>query len=387
MAAADPQAPPLTGITVVALEHEVALPLATRHLAEQGARVIKVESPGTGDPARSRDRRARGLSSAFVWANRGKESVELDLGAAEDVALLRRMVARADVFVHDLAPGAAEELGLGAEKCRADDPRLVHCGLSGFGERGPYTDRRPYDLLVQAEAGVLDVTGTDEERARAGIPVADIAGAMYVYSGILTALLQRGRTGTGSTLTVSLFDALVEWMGQPLASTLEDGLGPARTGAGDAEAYPYGPFETGDGEHICVAVRDEAEWKAFCAFVLDRPELAADPRFGSGTERLAHREELDRLILTSFSRLSVGEAADRLDDAEIGFARVRSAGEVAHHPLLTVRRRWREVGSAAGPVPVLPPPVDTDAYDSVVGDVPALGDANERLRAEFGDTE
>jgi itaconate CoA-transferase len=377
--------PPLTGVTVVALEHEVALPLATRHLAEQGARVIKVERPGTGDPARSRDRRARGLSSSFVWANRGKESVELDLGDDGDLALLRRMVARADVFVHDLAPGTVEGLGLGAAACRAANPRLVHCGLSGYGATGPYADRAPLDLLVQAEAGVLDVTGTEEERAKAGIPVAEIAGAMYVHSGILAALLQRDRTGTGATLAVSLFDALAEWMGGALASALEDGLGPARTGAGEAEAYPYGPFETGDGEHVCVAVRDEREWTAFCSLVLDRPELAADPRFGSGPERLAHRDELDRLILTSFSRLSVGEAADRLDDAEIGFARVRSAGEVAHHPLLTARRRWREVKTTAGTVPVLCPPVDTDAYDPVVGDVPALGDANERLRAEFGE--
>jgi len=386
----NPTRPPLSGITVVALESEVALPLATRHLAEQGARVIKVERPGTGDPARSHDRRALGLSSPFVWANRGKESLELDLHDGDDVALLGRIVARADVLVHDLRPEEVEKLGLTAAACRAENPRLVHCSLSGYGDRGPYTDRRADDLLVQAEAGVLDVTGTEEERARAGIPVADIAGAMYVYSGILSALLQRRDTGTGSTLTVALFDALVEWMGRPLAATLSDGGHggePVRTGARDAAAYPSGPFETGDGESVCVVVRDEREWVAFCTDVLDRPELAAVPRFAGGASRLEHRDELDRLILTSFSRLSVGETADRLDDAGIGFARVRSVGEVADHPLLTARRRWREVSTTAGPVPVPAPPVCSDAYDPVVGDVPALGEANERLRAEFGTEE
>lgn len=376
--------PPLSGITVVALEQAIAVPLATRHLAELGARVIKVERPGAGDFARSYDQRARGLSSHFVWANRGKESIELDLTAPDDAELLRRMLARADVFVQNLGPGAAARLGFGAQEARQLNERLVYCSLSGYGEGGPYADRKAYDLLIQAEAGVLDVTGTEEEPAKVGIPVADIAGAMYVYSGVLSALLQRERTGVGSALRVNLLEALAEWMGYPLAYTLEDGVGPTRTGARHAAIYPYGPFETGDGATIYLAVQNEPEWASFCKYVLDRPELAGVPRFIGGTQRLQNREELDVLILTSFSRLSISEVIDRLDDARIGYGRMRSVDQVVDHPHLRARARWREVGSSVGPLPVLLPPVNSDAFEPVVGNVPSLGNANAALREEFG---
>lgn len=375
---------PLSGITVIALEQAIAVPLATRHLSELGARIIKVERPGAGDFARSYDQRARGLSSHFVWTNRGKESIELDLTAPGDATLLRRMIARADVVVQNLGPGAAARLGFGPAEARKLNERLIYCSLSGYGEGGPYAGRKAYDLLIQAEAGVLDVTGTEEEPAKAGIPVADIAGAMYVYSGVLGALLQRERTGTGSTLEVNLLEALTEWMGYPLAYTLEDGRGPARTGARHAAIYPYGPFETGNRETIFVAVQNEREWVSFCKYVLDRPELATLPRFTGSAQRLRNREELDIVILTSFSRLSLSEVIDRLDDARVGYARMRSVGEVLEHPQLRARGRWREVGSPAGPLSVLLPPVESDAFEPVVGDVPPLGNANDALRKEFG---
>jgi itaconate CoA-transferase len=375
---------PLSGITVIALEQAIAVPLATRHLAELGARVIKVERPGTGDFARSYDRRAHGLSSHFVWTNRGKESIELDLSCPGDAALLRHMIARADVLVQNLGAGAAARLGFGPEEARKLNERLIYCSLSGYGESGPYAGRKAYDLLVQAEAGMLDVTGSEAEPAKAGIPVADIAGAMYVYSGVLSALLQRGRTGTGSTLQVNLLEALAEWMGYPLAYALEDGRGPVRTGARHAAIYPYGPFETGNGETIYLAVQNEREWVSFCRYVLDRPEFATTPRFTGSTERLRHREELDIVILTSFSRLSTNEIIDRLDDAKIGYARMRSVDEVLEHPQLRARGRWLEIGSPVGPLSVLLPPVESDAFEPVVGDVPSLGNANEALRKEFG---
>jgi itaconate CoA-transferase len=375
---------PLSGITVIALEQAIAVPLATRHLAELGARVIKVERPGTGDFARSYDQRARGLSSHFVWTNRGKESIELDLTAAADATLLRRMIARADVVVQNLGPGAAARLGFGPEAARKLNERLVYCSVSGYGEGGPYAGRKAYDLLIQAEAGVLDVTGTEADPAKAGIPVADIAGAMYAYCGILAALLQRGQAGPGSVLEVNLLEALTEWMGYPLAYALEDGRGPARTGARHAAIYPYGPFATGSGETVYLAVQNEREWESFCRYVLEQPELAAGPRFAGGSQRLRNREELDIVIRTAFSRLSAGEVIGRLDEAKIGYARMRGVGEVRTHPHLRARGRWREVGSPVGPLPVLLPPVTSDAFEPAVGDVPSLGNANEALRKEFG---
>jgi len=377
--------PPLFGITVVALEQAVAVPLATRHLAELGARVIKVERPGTGDFARSYDQRAGGLSSHFVWINRGKESIELDLTVPADAALLRRILARADVFVHNLGPGAVDRLGFGAEEVRKLNERLVYCSLSGYGDGGPYTGRKAYDLLIQAEAGVLDVTGTEQEPAKAGIPVADIAGAMYVYSGVLSALLLRERTGTGSTLQVNLLEALTEWMGYPLAYALGDGAGPARTGARHATIYPYGPFETGSEETIYLAIQNEREWMSFCNYVLDRPDIATIPRFSDSSQRLRNREELDVVILTSMSRLSTYEVIGRLEEAKIGYARMRSVDQVIDHPHLRARERWREVGSPVGPLSVLLPPVDSDSYEPVIGDVPSLGNANKALREEFSD--
>ncbi|GGP35314.1 CaiB/BaiF CoA transferase family protein [Streptomyces abikoensis] len=379
--------PPLRGITVVALEQAVAVPFATRQLADLGARVIKVERPGRGDFARDYDRRVKGLSAYFVWVNRGKESVVLDLKDATDRALLDRLLAHADVFVQNLGPGAAERLGLAPGPLRARHPRLITCDVSGYGTSGPYRDRKAYDLLVQCEAGLVSLTGTPDSVARPGISVADIAGGMYTFTGILTALYERERTGEGSALSLSLFDALAEWMGQPYYAEAYGGTPLTRTGARHPSISPYGHYGCGDGGQVFLSVQNDREWRALCERVLRRPELADDPRFADNPLRHTHDGQLTAVIEECFAGHTAEGVLALLDAAGIAAARLRTVAEFAAHPQLAARDRWREFGSPAGPLRGLLPPVTVAGREAVMGAVPALGEHTAAIRAEFGEPE
>lgn len=375
---------PLAGLTVVALEHAIAAPLATRQLADLGARVIKVERPGSGDFARAYDTRTRGLASHFVWTNRGKESLTLDLKHPRGAALLRELiVGRADVLVQNLAPGAAARLGLSFDALAADAPRLVVCDISGYGDSGPYRDQKAYDLLVQAEAGVLSVTGTPEAPAKAGLPVADIAAGMFATQQILAALLQRGLDGRGRRIEVSMLEATVEWMGFPLYYSIDGAAPPPRSGAAHATICPYGPFTAGDGQAVLLAVQNEREWQAFCRDVLRRPGLAGDPRYAGGERRNAARAEVHALIDEAFAALTAAEIVARLDAAGIANARVNTMAEVWQHPQLAARGRWTTVGSPVGPLPALWPPGQGPG-DERLGAVPALGEHSDAILRELG---
>ena len=365
---------PLDGIVVVACEQAVAAPFATRQLAELGARVIKIERPDTGDFARDYDTAVKGLSSHFVWLNRSKESMALDLKT--DTATVLRLLERADVFVQNFAPGAAERLGLGADALRARFPRLITCSISGYGPDGPYRDAKAYDLLVQAEAGMLAVTGSPDEPAKAGIPVADIAAGMYAFSGILAALYERDRTGVGRHVEISLFDALVEWMGFPLQYTAGSGVAPRRAGMSHAAIAPYGAFAAGDGGEIVLGIQNEREWAAFCAQVLRLPGLATDERFATGEARVVNRPALHAEIDVVFAELTTAEIVERLDAARIANARRREVADVLDHPQLLARNRWTDVGSAAGPVRSLLPPLQP----ARLGPIPALGEHTAAIR-------
>jgi len=375
---------PLSGITVVTLEHAIAAPLATRHLADLGARVIKIERPGTGDFARGYDERVRGLASHFVWVNRSKESFTLDVKHAEARAILKRLILeRADVLVQNLAPGAAARLGLSHEALCAEKPSLIVCDISGYGGDGPYRDKKAYDLLIQSEAGFLSVTGTKDEPAKAGISVADIAAGMYAYSGILAALLERHKTGRGRRIDVSMLESLLEWMSYPLYYAFDGAEPPGRTGASHATIYPYGPFPAGDGKTVMLGIQNEREWAAFCEKVLERPELAGDPRFASVSKRAAARAVLQPIIVEAFSRLSAEELVQRLDAAQIANARVNDMGAVWNHPQLRARRRWDEVDTPAGPI-ISPLPPGLVSGEARMDRVPALGEHTEAILAELG---
>ncbi len=375
---------PLDGIVVVALEHAIAAPLATRHLADNGARVIKIERPGSGDFARAYDQRVRGLASHFVWTNRGKESVTLDLKHAQALPVLHRLIERADVFVQNLAPGAAARLGLDAASIHRINPRVVVCGVSGYGEGGPYRDKKAYDLLIQAEAGFLSITGDGADMAKSGISIADIAGGMYAYSGILNALLLRARTGRGSNIEVSLLDCLAEWMGYPLYYAFDGAAQPARTGAMHATIYPYGPFQAGDGKTVMIAIQNEREWVLFCDKVLGAPELARDPRFESNAARSSNRRQLEPILHQRLAQLGAAELIALLDGASIANASVNSLEGLRQHPQLSARGRWAEIASPAGPLPALRPPPLSDAYAPAMGDIPALGAHTDRVLAWLG---
>lgn len=375
---------PLDDINVVALEHAIAAPLATRHLADLGARVIKIERPGTGDFARHYDSRARGMSSHFVWTNRGKESMTLDVKAPQGREVLARLLRRADVFVQNLAPGAADRLGLSAAQLSELNPRLIVCDISGYGPDGPYRDRKAYDLLVQAEAGLLSVTGTPDAPAKAGIAVADIAAGMYAYSAILAALRLRDRTGEGAHIEVSMLEALAEWMGFPLYYAIDEAMPPPRSGAEHATIYPYGPFRVGDDGQVLLSVQNEREWSAFCEHVLLRPELAGDRRFATNSERNAHREELRTIIESLFGSLTPDEVARRLDAAGIANARVNTVHDLWTHPQLTARDRWRSMATPAGELPTLRPPAGSSAFEPRLAAVPALGEHTEAILSELG---
>ena len=375
---------PLEGITVVALEQVIAGPFATRQLADLGARVIKIERPGTGDAARAYDHTVKGLSSHFVWTNRSKESITLDVKHPRAGAILERLIRRADVFLQNLAPGATDRLGLGASTLRERQPALIWCGISGYGPSGPYAEKKAYDLLVQCETGVLSVTGTPDAPSKAGIPVADIAAGMYAFSSILAALIRRQRTGEGATLDITMFEALGEWMGFPAYFTAYGGSAPPRSGAHHATIAPYGPFRTGDGGSVFLSVQNEREFARFCEVVLGNRSLATDPRFASSPARLAHREALHAEIERVFSRLSAAQAVERLETADIANARLNDMQEFWGHPQLKARSRWAQVDSPGGKIDALRPPFNLSGFEPRMGAVPALGEHTQALLAELG---
>ena len=375
---------PLDGITVVALEHAIAAPFATRQLADLGARVIKIERPGSGDFARTYDDRVKGLSSHFVWTNRSKESLTLDVKRSAAKPILTRLVRMADVIVQNLAPGAAARLGLSYEALKAEHPRLIVCNISGYGEDGPDRDRKAYDLLIQSEAGFLSVTGTDEEPSKAGCSIADIAAGMYAYTSILSALIQRGKTGTGCAIDISMLEAMTEWMSYPLYYAYDGAPPPRRTGAAHATIFPYGPFQAGDGRSVMLGLQNEREWRLFCDKVLERPGLAEDSRFASNAARNASRDALRQEISDVFSTLTAEQLIARLDVAGIANARMNDMAGVWQHAQLEARARWREVGSPAGPIPALLPPGRTSDWEPRMDAVPALGQHTRAILAELG---
>ncbi len=375
---------PLEGVTVVALEQVIAGPFATRQLADLGARIIKIERPDAGDPARGYDRTVMGLSSHFVWVNRSKESIALDVKRPEAKPVLEKLLSRADVFVHNLAPGAVERLGLGAAALRARHPRLVWCGISGYGPDGPYAQKKAYDLLVQCEAGLLSVTGTPEAPSKAGIPVADIAAGMYAFSSILAALLRREREGVGATIDVTMFDSLGEWMSFPAYFAHYGGTPPERSGAYHATIAPYGPFATGDGGSVFLSVQNEREFARFCETVLGDAALARDARFVSGPARIRHREALHGEILRVFAGLSAAQAIERLEAAGIANARLNSMQEFWRHPQRAARGRSAQVSTPAGEIEMLKPPFEIDGCAPRMDAVPALGEHSRAILAELG---
>ncbi|PIF35246.1 MULTISPECIES: CaiB/BaiF CoA transferase family protein [Delftia] len=375
---------PLDGTTVVSLEHAVAAPFCTRQLADLGARVIKVERPGSGDFARGYDQRVQGQSSHFTWINRSKQSLALDLKQDEAMQALLQLLEGADVLVQNLAPGAAARMGLSYAALRERFPRLIVCDISGYGADGPYRDKKAYDLLIQSEAGFLSVTGTPEVPSKAGISVADIAAGMYAYTNILSALLLRGRTGEGSHIDVSMLEALGEWMGYPMYYAFDGAPPPPRTGASHASIYPYGPFEAGDGGTVMLGLQNEREWKLFCEQVLLQPALATDARFDSNARRNANREELRALILGVFNALDAAQVVQRLDAAGIANARVNDMAGLWAHPQLAARQRWCSVDTPAGPVQALLPPGANSAFDYRMEAVPAVGEHSAAILAELG---
>ena len=375
---------PLDGITVVSLEHAIAAPFCTRQLADLGARVIKIERPGAGDFARAYDTRVRGQSSHFVWTNRSKESLTLDLKNPDAMAVLSSLLQSADVLVQNLAPGAAARMGLSFEALNATHPKLIVCDISGYGEDGPYRDKKAYDLLIQSEAGMLSVTGTPEDPSKTGNSIADIAAGMYAYTNILSALLLRGKTGQGSHIDVSMLEALAEWMGYPLYYAHDGATPPPRSAASHASIYPYGPFAAGDGGTVMLGLQNEREWKVFCDVVLGDAALANDPRFCTNALRSENRAQLKQLIVGMFARMSTSEVEARLDQAQIANARMNDMAGVWAHPQLKARERWQNVGSPAGDIPALLPPGRNNRYDYRMDAVPAVGEHTEAILRELG---
>jgi len=377
---------PLDGLTVISLEHAIAAPFCTRQLADLGARVIKVERPGVGDFARGYDQRVNGLASHFVWTNRSKESLTLDLKQDTATEVLDSLLATADVFVQNLAPGAAARMGLSFEVLHQRFPQLIVCDISGYGVGGPYEKKKAYDLLIQSEGGFLSVTGGsgEEEMAKAGCSIADIAAGMYAYTGILSALLLRGRTDKGSHIDVSMLESLVEWMNYPMYYAYNGAPPPPRAGAAHATIYPYGPFPIGDGSTIMLGLQNEREWQLFCEKVLLMPKLENDERFSANFKRVENRDALRALIIESFSTLNFDAVFDRLEHAQIANARVNDMQGVWDHPQLKARDRWREVETSAGTVPSLIPPGSNSAFEPRMDAVPGLGQHTEQVLRELG---
>lgn len=375
---------PLEGIFVVSLEQAVAAPFASRQLADLGARVIKVERPGVGDFARGYDKEVKGMSSAFIWLNRSKESLALDLKHEEAPTIISRLLERADVFIQNLAPGAAERLGLSGQALLEQYPRLIVCNISGYGSGGPYSAKKAYDLLIQCETGLVSITGTPETPCKVSISIADIATGMYAYSGILTALYKRQKTDRGTELEVSMLEALGEWMITPgYFAAYGDGP-PPRSGASHAAIYPYGPFETGDNKTVFFGIQNEREWTNFCTDVLDQPDLAKNPRFESNTQRLNNASELQPIIENLFHQLDAEKILFLLDQAQIANAHLNSAKEFWDHPQLQARKRWREIDSPAGSIQSMLPPVTMEGVTPRMDAVPALGQHTRQILMELG---
>ncbi len=375
---------PLDGITVVSLEHAIAAPFCTRQLADLGARVIKVERPGAGDFARAYDTRVKGQASHFVWTNRSKESLTLDLKQPGALTALKDLLGQADVLVQNLAPGAAARMGLGYDTLSQAHPRLIVCDISGYGEDGPYRDKKAYDLLIQSEAGFLSITGTPDAPSKAGNSVADIAAGMYAYTSILSALLLRGKTGQGSHIDVSMLESLSEWMGYPLYYAFDGAPPPPRTAAAHASIYPYGPFAAGDGGTVMLGLQNEREWKVFCEVVLQDAALATDPRFDSNARRNDNRDALKAIILGVFGPLSAAQVVQRLDEAQIANARMNDMADLWAHPQLKARGRWQGVGSPGGEIPALLPPGRNNRFDYRMDPVPAVGQHTVAILRELG---
>ena len=375
---------PLDGITIVALEHVIAAPFATRQLADLGARVIKIERPGGGDFARNYDQRAKGMSSHFTWVNRSKESLTLDLKHESAMLILKKLLLNADVFVQNLAPGAAARMGLTPEALQATNPKLIYCNLSGYGEDGPYRDKKAYDLLIQSEAGLLSITGTPDDPCKVGISIADIAAGMYTYTNILAALLQRQKTGKGSVIDISMLEALGEWMGYPMYYSMDGASPPPRTGAAHATIFPYGPYRAGDGKTIMLGLQNEREWALFCEKVLGQPELANDPRFDKNFKRNENRTELTAIILNIFSGMTSEQVLAKLDEAQIANASLNDMHQFWDHPQLKARARWQEVNSPNGQITALLPPGVNDSYQYRMDGVPDVGQHTEAILKELG---
>ncbi|MDP2004382.1 MAG: CaiB/BaiF CoA-transferase family protein [Rubrivivax sp.] len=380
---------PLKGLTVVTLEHAIAAPFATRQLADLGARVIKIERPGVGDFARGYDQRVRGLASHFVWTNRSKESLTLDVKHPQAAALLLKLITeKADVVVQNLAPGAAARLGVSHEALKTARPDLIVCDISGYGDDpqapGPFRDKKAYDLLIQSESGFVSITGTPDEPSKAGLSIADIAAGMYAYSNILAALLQRNIDGQGRRIDLSMLEAMGEWMGYPLYYAFDGAPPPPRAGAAHATIYPYGPFPCGDGKTVMLGLQNEREWQQFCDKVLLQPALARDARFAGNAQRTAQREALRQLIVEAFAALTAAQVTQRLEAAQIANAELRDMAGLWSHEQLAARGRWREVDTPAGPVPTLLPPGSWTDGEPRLDAVPALGQHTDAILAELG---
>jgi itaconate CoA-transferase len=375
---------PLDGVTVVTLEHAIAAPFCTRQLADLGARVIKVERPGSGDFARAYDKRVKGLASHFVWTNRSKESITLDVKHPDAKEVLEKLLEEADVLVQNLAPGAADRLGLSYEALCDKYPQLIVCNISGYGDDGPYRDKKAYDLLIQSESGFLSVTGTPDTPSKAGCSIADIAAGMYAYTNILSALIQRQKTNKGCIIDVSMLESMVEWMNYPMYYAYEGAEPPVRAGAAHATIYPYGPFSAGDGKSVMLGLQNEREWTSFCEVVLKAEQLTMDARFKSNADRTANRIELKAIIDQVFNALTVEQVVKRLDDAQIANAHVNDMHDVWNHPQLKARHRWVSVGTTEGAIPALLPPGRTNAFNPRMDAVPGLGQHSESILSEFG---
>ncbi|WP_024302938.1 CaiB/BaiF CoA-transferase family protein [Pseudogulbenkiania sp. MAI-1] len=378
---------PLDGITVISLEHAIAAPFCTRQLADLGARVIKVERPGAGDFARAYDQRVNGEASHFVWVNRSKESLTLDLKQPAALEILMELISSADVLVQNLAPGAAARMGLGSDTLQAKYPSLIVCDISGYGEDGPYRDKKAYDLLIQSEAGFLSITGTPDDPCKSGISIADIAAGMYAYTSILAALLQRGKTGKGSHIDVSMLEALGEWMGFPMYYAYQGATQPPRSAASHATIFPYGPFPVGDGGTVMLGLQNEREWRAFCGHVLAQPDLAENPSFDCNARRNENRQALRAIIVETFKTLSTQQVQERLDAAQIANARMNDMAGLWNHVQLQARQRWREVESPAGVIPALLPPGRHSAFEYRMDPIPAVGEHSEAILRSLGRTD
>lgn len=375
---------PLEGVTVVSLEQAIAVPFATRQLADLGARVIKIERPETGDFARNYDTTVNGMSSHFVWCNRSKESLTLDLKTDKGKQVLGKLLEQADVLVQNLAPGAIERMGFDPEELIEKNPKLIVSSISGYGKNGSYEHKKAYDLLIQCEAGLVSVTGSEDTPSKTGISIADIAAGMYMYSGILTALLNRGKTGKGTVMEISMLEALGEWMGFPMYYSVYGGKEPKRTGASHATIYPYGPFVCGDEKTVFIGLQNEREWKKFCDIVLKKPNLASDSRFDNNSKRSENRKELRTIIEESFDELNSGEVITRLEEAKIANARLNNLQDFYDHPQLAARNRWTTVQTPAGEISALKPPVTLSGIEPVMNPVPELGEHTGEILNELG---